>query len=54
MFLSGLAMRGLSVSRIKVEDFDEQRLNQFGINFEEELNVRLVEPMQILQFADQI
>ncbi len=45
---------GLSVSRIKVKYFDEKRLNQFGIDLEEELDVRLVEPMQVLQFADQV
>ncbi len=45
---------GLSVSRIKVKYFDEKWLNQFGIDLEEELNVRLVEPMQVLQFADQV
>ena len=38
-----LAQLGLSVSRIKVEDLDEQRLDQLRVDLQKELNVRLVE-----------
>ena len=49
-----LAQLGLSVSRIKVEDLDEQRLDQLRVDLQKELNVRLVEAVQVLQPADQI
>ena len=54
IYFNALSSIGLSVSRIKVKDFDEKRLNQFGIDLEEELNVRLVETVEVLQFADQV
>ncbi len=39
---------------LQVEYLDEQRLHQLGVDLQEELDVRVVEPVQVLHPADQV
>ena len=42
------------VPRFQVEDFLQQGLDQLGVDLEEQLDVGLVEPLELLELADQV
>ena len=42
------------VPRLEVEDLLQQGLDQLWVHLEEQLDVGLVEPLQLLELADQV
>ena len=42
------------VPRFEVEDLFQEGLDQLGVDLEQQLDVRLVEPLQLLELADQV